>query len=54
MHITDLHYCAHKMPILTLTEVTYTMSPVYTTVDYECRRENKGTNQVLVLRKCGV
>ena len=42
------------MHILTHTEVTYTMSPVYTTLVYEYRHENKGTDLVLVLRKCGV
>ena len=40
--------------VLTHTEVTYTMSPVYTTLIYEYRHENKGTDLVLVLRKCGV
>ena len=36
------------------TEVTNSMSTVYTTVDYEYRHENKGTDLALVPRKCGV
>jgi hypothetical protein len=44
----------HKMLILTHTEVTTTMSTVYTTLDYECRHEKKGTGLILVPRKCGV
>ena len=55
MPIANVHYCTRKMPmILTLTEVAYIISPVYTTLDYEYRRNNKGTDQGLVLRKCGV
>ena len=44
----------HKMHILTRTEVTNTMSPVYTTLVYEYRHENEGTDLVLVVGKCGV
>ena len=42
------------MLILTNTEVTNTMSNVYTTIDYEYRHQNKGTDLVLILGKCGV
>ena len=44
------------MLILTLThtEVTTIMSTVYTTLDYECRHENKGIGLILVPRKWGV
>ena len=42
------------MLILTNTEVTNTMSTVYTTLDYEYRHQNKGTGLVLILGKCGV
>ena len=42
------------MLILTDTEVTNTMSTVYTALDYEYWHENKGTGQVLVFRKFGV
>ena len=42
------------MLILTYTEVTNTISTVYTTQDYECWHENKDTGLVLVPRKCGV
>ena len=31
------------MVILTHTEVTTTMSTIYTTLDQECKHENKGT-----------
>ena len=34
------------MLILTYTEVTNTMSTVYTTLDYEYLHENKGTDQI--------
>ena len=42
------------MLILTHTEVTNTMSTVYTTLDYEYWHENKGSGPVFVPRKCGV
>ena len=42
------------MLILAHSEVTNTMSTVYTTLDYECRHENKGTDLILVTRKCVV
>jgi hypothetical protein len=42
------------MLILTHTEVTTTMSTVYTTLDYEYRHEKKGTGLILVPRKYGV
>ena len=38
----------------THTEVTNTLSSVYTTLDYEYGHKNKGTGLVLVLRKCGM
>ena len=47
MYINNFLVCTH-------TEVTNTMSTVYTTPDYEYRQKNKGTGLVLVLRKCGV
>ena len=31
-----------------------TMSTAYTTLDYECTNEKKGSGMVLVPRKCGV
>jgi hypothetical protein len=48
---------AHILTIIlmcTHTEVTNTLSTVYTTLDYEFRHENKGTGLILVPRKCGV
>ena len=36
------------MLILTRTQVTTTMSTVYTTLEYECRHEKKGTGLILV------
>ena len=41
MSSTALHY--YRVLILTHTEVTNTMSTVYTTLDYEYRHENRGT-----------
>jgi hypothetical protein len=53
--ITQLTLSTLKMLIqLTHTEVTTTVSTVYTTLDYECRHEKKGTGLALVPRKCGV
>ena len=40
--------------VRTQTEVTNTMSTVYTTLVCQYRHKNKGTGLVLVLRKCGV
>ena len=40
--------------ILRIHKVTNTMSTVYTTLDYEYRHKNKGTDLILVPRKCGV
>ena len=51
---TVLTLSTHKMLILRLTEVTNTMSTVYTTLDYEYKHGNKGTDLVLVPRKYGV
>ena len=42
------------MLILTHTEVTNTMSTVYTTLDYEYRHKNKCTDLILVPRKSRV
>ena len=42
------------MLILIDTEVTNTMSTVYTTLDYEYWHENKGTGLALVFRKFGM
>ena len=44
----------YKMLILTHTEVTNAMSTVYTTLYYGYRHKSKGTNLILVPRKCGV
>ena len=46
MSSTALHY---RVLILTHTEVTNTMSTVYTTLDYEYRHENRGTYLVWYL-----
>ena len=44
----------HKMLILIYTEVTNTMSTVYTTLEYEYRHENKGIDLVFESKNCGV
>ena len=43
-----------QMLTLTHTEVTNTMSTVYTTLHYEYWHKNKTTGLVVVPRKCGV
>ena len=49
----DMKYTQNAHPH-THTEVTNTMSNVYTTIDYEYRHQNKGSGLVLILGKCGV
>ena len=46
--------CAWEILVHTHTEVTNAMSTIYTTLDYEYRRENKGTGLILVPIKRGV
>jgi hypothetical protein len=50
----QLTLSTHTILILTHTQVTNTVYTVSTTLDYECRRWNKGTDLVLVPRKFGV
>ena len=50
-----MHVYTHgKFSEYTHTQVTNAMSTVYTTLDYEYRHKNKGTNLDLVPKKGGV
>jgi hypothetical protein len=52
--IINVHAHTETSPLLCYLLITTTMSTVYTTLDYECRHENKGSGLILVPRKCGV